>query len=555
LRKSDSSQSSRSQVLRESKGCINTVGLDVIQTQHGETQVKAQAPAGRLDFGVDYNGQESSEDFDEIVPSWYMGYALDMDVQNFGVIPSVCETTPDGWDFSDITQFEAEWLSTATMGSNMARATEVDTLMNYELYDSNIRIPKPAVEFCSPCIVEPLSKAPTAGRKSSSSELMFTIMDPFESDNEMDHGDDGTPSSLGSNMGYDGKDTSRPNEERNEIGTIQDPRHRTQEETLDHFQTISRMEVSRQVTSNENFKKKCKRSKRTFSPTARSRSQERRTFFSKNRPGLTGNPVARQDVEPPRSQLPEPPYILSMNSDLFCARTASNISARTLKPPEFGEGVECGVEAIGQSVSDPGIMFTKENHDQSAANTTVKRNGHNTRHDLSAHRHIRRYSDSAEHTSTLRDPEPRPPSPLLRCLDFEDDAEFVLPKAIWMSTSELQENLSGQNSSRSRPSSPPHPPPKPYPSPAESGKETTKGKQDSSERASSASTIKPVSRGDAGRDEPRAVAMAKAGPKVLVYFTIVETPSPILQAVVITQSACVLKLWMRAPQIFRGQSS
>jgi hypothetical protein len=549
LRKSDFSQSSRSQVLPESKGCINTVSSDVIQTQYGETQVKPQAPAGGLEFDVHYNGQEASEDFDEIVPSWLMDHALDMDVQNLGAIPSVCETTPDDWDFSDITQFEAEWLYTATMGSNMARATEVDTLMNYELCESNIRTPKFTDEFWSPCSKEPLTKAPTAGRKSSSPKLMFTIMDPFESVNEMDHGDDGTLRSLGSNMGYDGKDTSRPNKERNEIGTIRGPRHNTQEETLNHFQMISRTEVTRQVTSTEDFKK-CKRSKRTFSPTVRSRSQERRAFFSKNRPTLTGNPVTRQDLEPPRSQLPEPPETLSMNSDLFCARTASSISARTLKPPEFG-GVECGVEAMGQSVSGPGIMFTKENQNRSATNTTVKRNGHNIRHDLSAHRHIRRYSDSAEHTSILRDPEPRPPSPLLRCLDFEDDEEFVLPKAIWMSASKLQGNLPRKNSSRSRPSSPPHPPPKPYPSPAKSGKETTKGP-----RARSSLTIKPVVlRGGAGRDEHRAVAVAKAGPKVLVYFPFVETPSPILQAVVITQSACALKLWRRVPQIFREQPS
>jgi hypothetical protein len=552
LRKSDFSQSSRSQVLPKSKGCISTVGSDVIQTQHSETQVKAQAPAGRLGFDVDYNGQEALEDFDEIVPSWLMDHALDMDVQNLGAIPSVCETTPDGWDFSDVTQFEAEWLYTATMGSNMARATEVDTLMNYELCDSNIRTPKFTDEFWSPCIKEPVSKVPTAGRKSSSSELMFTIVDPFESVNEMDHGDGGTLSSLGSNMGYDRKDTSRPNNERNKIGTIPSPRHNTHVEALDHFQLNSRTEVTRQVTSNEDFKKKCKRSKRTFSPTARSRSQERRTFFSKNRPRITMNSLAKQDLEPPRSQLPELPETLSMNSDLFCGRKTSIISTGTLKPPGFGEGVECGVVAMGQSVSDSGIMLTKENHDQSATNTTVKRNGRNSRHDLSAHGHIRRYSDSAEHTSILRDPEPRPPSPLLRCLGFEDDEEFVQPKTTNMSTREVQGNLSRQNSNRSRPSSPPHPPPKSYPSPAKSGKKTTKGKQDLSERASSALTIKPVSRRDAGRDEPRAVAMAKAGSKVLVYFPILETPSPILQAVIITQSACVLKLWRRVPQIFRG---
>jgi hypothetical protein len=195
-------------------------------------------------LGLD-NGDKAQADwaeYDDIVPSWLMDNVSDMELQNMAVGPGICETSLSALGFPTATQFDEEWLNTSRMVSDMARVTEMDTPTNYDFFDRVI--PEfhinPNSGVASNSSVSPPSKVLLTERKSSSSELVSTSMDLSDST----HGeDDGSVSSLGSNMGYDGKDISGAWGGGNEAGAIQTA----------HFEVrsvlIDRAEVPRQVSA------------------------------------------------------------------------------------------------------------------------------------------------------------------------------------------------------------------------------------------------------------------------------------------------------------------
>lgn len=61
--------------------------------------------------------------------------------------------------------------------------------------------------------------------------------------------------------------------------------------------------------------------------------------------------------------------------------------SRTLKLPGFGEGVEDGIQVVGQLVSDPGLILANENHDQPTPATSVRSVDYPMRSNASFHKH------------------------------------------------------------------------------------------------------------------------------------------------------------------------
>ena len=96
LRNSCLSKSSGSQVLVAHYGNLDTAGPDVIPKHTTQIQFIFQALGDQLGSEDEYRNQETSEDFDEIVPTWLMDHVGNIDVQNPVVVPGIYETPLNG---------------------------------------------------------------------------------------------------------------------------------------------------------------------------------------------------------------------------------------------------------------------------------------------------------------------------------------------------------------------------------------------------------------------------------------------------------------------------
>lgn len=487
MRNSNLSKTSGSQVSIEHQGILNSAGQDLIPKQLTQTQVTLEAPGDRLGFEDECDAHEAWEDFDEIVPSWLMNHVADMDVQNLTAVPSVCETMGNGWGFPNITQFDEDWLNAVTITSDMTRVTEMDTSTNCDFCDSTLRGSIFTNESWDPCFINPPSKASPA-EKSSSSHPMSTIIESVQG---MDRINDGTISSLCSNMGSDRKDTSVASERRDGVVTVLTPTHHTRLQTLDHFQ-ISQAEVTRQVSSKEGFKEKGGRSKTMFyqdPPTARSQGQKRQSMLLQSGLGLKKS-ATRHDLEFSRFELPELPGTLSVNPEELSAATDETLE-------------------------------------------------HSMEHSSRTYRSFSRFTAKAVPNLGDFGPHPLPPPP--KCLDIREDESSTLPETELQSAMGFREVFYRQASSQSRPSSPVL-----SGSSKDSGfagresMHSVRSRGGFSSRPLSASKPKSILCGDTGRNKPREISISAARPKVLVYFLNCGN-SIAHKAIVIMQSAFVVK--------------
>jgi hypothetical protein len=203
-------------------------------------------------------------------------------------------------------------------------------------------------------------------------------------------------------------------------------------------QLIDRVEVVRQMTSNEDFLEKRIRSRQSFrqdmedlrqSSASSTAATSPRPGFAQTSPHLAysaeffASPVAtsrpnsyllmarthsregQSALSPsslsPRSSAPllerqdsgvsellifgppeSPP-----NSGRQSASEGHGTLAGTLKLPKFGEGVEDGIQVVGQLVSDPGLILANENHDQPTPATSVQSVDYPMSADTSFHKH------------------------------------------------------------------------------------------------------------------------------------------------------------------------
>lgn len=304
LRNSGSPQLSNSQALTELKGEMKILSSRVIQNQIREEKIKAQAPANLFGFDDVDHAQKTSEDFDEMIPSWLIDPVADMDMQSFAVTPGICEASQNAYELLDITQFDKEWWNIETMSSDMARVAEMDTSTNFKYRDSIIPEVKLADTFSvdGPNSIAPLSRALPAGWTSSSPEPASTSLTSFESIDEACHEDDRMLLSLDPDMRYVGKDTEGAREERHGAAIFHTP---------DEFEPV------------------------TFG--------KMRGWDFRRRKNSHGS----------RVRLPEPPETKGYNPIRLSATADFDVSAKTVKVSESGEGVKSGIEVMSEMVLEP----------------------------------------------------------------------------------------------------------------------------------------------------------------------------------------------------------
>jgi hypothetical protein len=495
MRNSNLTKSSCSQVSSELKGTMKGASSEVMLKQIREKHITAKSPAYSLGFGDDYHAQDALDDFNEIVPAWLMDPVADMDVQNSAATPRICETSLNRWGFTGITHFDDDWLDLATMGSDMARATDMDTSMNYQPDDSIIPEPRFTERSWTGThsFIAPHSSLSPGMWASSSSEPVSTSMTSFETINEIDGDDDRAPVSVGVKIGHVEKDIPGASDGSRDVVTVENPKPYSGHS---HIQLNSQTEVTQQqVNWNDNLFGKRLRCEAFRGPR-----------------GVPKKPYATiQHLKRSRIQFPEPSETKGVGSDQLPATTDLGVLAKTRKVPEFGEGVENGIEVtdevIIEPVSDHGEMLAVENSNHPTPTAVVERHNLNMGRDLDNHGYVKS----------------RPPLPPAK-LGLGKDEDRTLPEIEWQSAMGLREDFYE-----------PAPDPRPsisYLCSPESGNDSTKGNQDFSKPANSA--LESVSEGDAGRDKPRAISMADVRPKELVYFLIVETFLPILNVVIIT---------------------